>query len=176
MAIADKVGTMVAVALLGLVSMPAMAQQLYIYPTQGQGPEQQNRDRYECHSWAVQQTGFDPTTAQAAPQVASALPPAPEEPQGGLLRGGARGAAVGAIGGAIAGNAGKGAAIGAVTGGLFGGLRRHNQRRRQTQQQQYYQQQQAQARSQYQSGYAAQRNSYNRALAACLQARGYTVN
>jgi hypothetical protein len=24
-------------------------------------PEQQSADRYECHNWAKQQTGFDPT-------------------------------------------------------------------------------------------------------------------
>jgi hypothetical protein len=26
--------------------------------------EQQSRDRYECHRWAVSQTGFDPTQSQ----------------------------------------------------------------------------------------------------------------
>ena len=155
---------------------PAAAQQMFIYPTQGQSQEQQNRDRYECHTWAVQQTGFDPATAQAPPAVASAPPPPAEAPQGGLLRGGARGAAVGAVGGAIAGNAGKGAAIGAASGALIGGFRRHDQRRRQEEQQRAYQQQQAQAQAQQQSGYGAQRDAYNRALAACLQGRGYTVN
>ncbi|WP_201768384.1 hypothetical protein [Stutzerimonas azotifigens] len=33
------------------------------YPAQGQSVEQQGRDRYECHSWAVGQSGFDPATA-----------------------------------------------------------------------------------------------------------------
>ncbi len=37
------------VALVGLVFAPAVAQQMYIYPTQNQSPDQQNRDRYECH-------------------------------------------------------------------------------------------------------------------------------
>ena len=33
---------------------------LYIYPAQGQSEQQQSDDRYECHSWAVQETGYDP--------------------------------------------------------------------------------------------------------------------
>lgn len=37
------------------------------YPAAGQRPEQLDRDRYECHRWAVQQTGFDPATASYAP-------------------------------------------------------------------------------------------------------------
>jgi hypothetical protein len=34
---------------------------LFIYPQQGQSPDQQATDRYECHKWASSQTGFDPT-------------------------------------------------------------------------------------------------------------------
>jgi hypothetical protein len=37
------------------------AEDFYIYPRNGQSPEQQSADRYECHSWAKSQTGFDPT-------------------------------------------------------------------------------------------------------------------
>jgi hypothetical protein len=37
--------------------------QLFIYPRQGQSPQQQNNDRYECHYWAVNQTGYDPNFA-----------------------------------------------------------------------------------------------------------------
>ena len=40
---------------------PAAAADLYVYPNAGQGTEQQSTDRYECHRWAVDQTGFDPT-------------------------------------------------------------------------------------------------------------------
>lgn len=36
-------------------------EQLYVYPKRGQDTETQSLDRYECHRWAVQQTGFDPT-------------------------------------------------------------------------------------------------------------------
>ena len=34
---------------------------LYAYPKDGQSTEQQQRDRSECHQWAVGQTGFDPS-------------------------------------------------------------------------------------------------------------------
>ncbi len=37
--------------------------QLFIYPKNGQSSEQQAQDRYECHRWAVEQSGFDPTVA-----------------------------------------------------------------------------------------------------------------
>ena len=159
----------------------AWAQGLIIYPSKGQSQQQQSRDRYECHTWAVQQTGFDPTNPQMAQSsfVAAAPPPQAEAPQGGILRGGARGAVIGVVGGAIAGNAGKGAAIGAATGALFGGFRRRDQRRRQQlAQQQYQQQQQQQQQALQQQTQAAnqRRNGYDRAMTACLTGRGYTVN
>lgn len=34
---------------------------VYVYPKNGQNESQQSTDRYECHAWAVQQSGFDPT-------------------------------------------------------------------------------------------------------------------
>jgi len=40
---------------------PATNQDLFIYPKNGQSEEQQSKDRYECHSWAASQSGFDPT-------------------------------------------------------------------------------------------------------------------
>jgi hypothetical protein len=33
----------------------------FIYPKNGQSEQQQATDRYECHRWAADQTGFDPT-------------------------------------------------------------------------------------------------------------------
>lgn len=43
-------------------STPAAATtDLFIYPKNGQPEQQQATDRYECHAWAKQQTGFDPT-------------------------------------------------------------------------------------------------------------------
>ena len=136
----------------------AVHAQGYVYPAQNQSSQQQRQDEYECHAWAVQQTGVDPTRPMTF------YPESTSEPTARPLRGAAGGAALGAMGGAIAGNAGKGAAIGATIGFIGGGIRRHEQRRRQ-------QQQQAAAQAQQQ----ALVNEYNRARAACLQGRGYTI-
>jgi len=146
------------------IAAPVWAQS-YVYPDRGQSPQQQEFDRGQCYSWAVQQSGFDP----ANPQVAmSAPPPQNQAPQGGMVRGAAGGAALGAVGGAIGGNAGKGAAIGAGVGALFGGVRRMHQMEEEQQAQQNYQWQQQAAMSQG-------RSNYERAFRACMTGRGYTV-
>ena len=46
---------------------------VFIYPKNGQSEDQQSTDRYECHSWASGQSGFDPTKAGGgvAPQDAN---------------------------------------------------------------------------------------------------------
>ncbi len=36
-------------------------ERVFVYPRKGQGEEQLAKDRYECHLWAVNQTGYDPT-------------------------------------------------------------------------------------------------------------------
>jgi hypothetical protein len=40
---------------------PPASDQLFIYPKSGQSPQQQDTDRFECHRWAVSNSGFDPT-------------------------------------------------------------------------------------------------------------------
>ncbi len=144
----------------------ALAQGLIIYPAKGQSQEQMEKDKFECYSWAKQQTGFDPMIASNAPQ------PPPDQSQGsvagGAVKGAAGGALLGAGVGAIAGNAGKGAAIGAVSGGAFGGLRSHRQKK----EMEKAQQQQA---SQQATQYNQRQSEYNRAYSACLEAKGYTV-
>jgi hypothetical protein len=40
---------------------PAAEEDMFIYPQNGQSPDQQASDKYECHKWATAQTGFDPT-------------------------------------------------------------------------------------------------------------------
>ena len=155
--------------LIGLLSNTAAAQapQLYVYPLKQQSSEQQDRDRYECHSWATRQTGFDPS--RAYPSNPTYLDPQPYRPsQPHVLRGAGRGAALGAVGGAITGDAGRGAAAGAAMGGLAGGFRRRDERRQQAAQQQA---QQANAAS----AAASQHMDYTRAMAACLEGRGYSV-
>jgi Glycine zipper len=141
-----------------------LAQDLVIYPAKGQSQEQLDKDKYECYSWAKQQSGFDPMQQPKATEP----PPQQQAQQGGVVRGGARGAAIGAVGGAIAGDTGKGAGIGAATGALAGGMRRRDQQRQQQQAEQQWAQQQA-------ATYTKNRDGYNRAYGACLEGRGYTV-
>src|SRR5499427_5340519 len=149
--------TTILIALTAVAIVSAAQAEVFVYPKQGQSQDAFQKDQYECHNWAQQQTGFNP----AAPPQAAAPPPA----QGGVVRGGARGAAVGAVGGAIAGDAGKGAAVGAAVGGTATVMRNNRANREQEAEQAQYQQAQAQNMS-----------TFNRAQATCLQARGYSVN
>jgi hypothetical protein len=134
---------------------------MFIYPAKGQSQAQQDKDRYECHSWAVQQTGFDPSRPQAmsAPAQQQYQPSQPH-----VLKGAGRGAALGAVGGAITGDAGKGAAAGAAMGGVVGGFRRRDERLRQ-----------ADVRADTASMSNPARDAYMRAMSACLEGRNYTV-
>ncbi len=134
------------------------AQEPIIYPAKGQSNEQMEKDKYECYSWAKQQTGFDPMQAQQAP------PPTGGGSGGQVIKGAAVGAAGGAAIGAIAGNAGKGAAIGAVSGTMIGGIRKNANQKKQ-----------AEAQQQQAAAVAAGRSAYSRAFGACLEGRGYTV-
>ena len=43
----------------------AEAKDVFVYPTHGQSAEQTSKDRYECYLWAVDQTGFDPSSGEA---------------------------------------------------------------------------------------------------------------
>jgi len=46
---------------------PPPAEQMFVYPRLGQSEKQQADDRYDCHRWAVSQTGFDPTQPPGSP-------------------------------------------------------------------------------------------------------------
>ncbi len=166
-----------AMLLLAGYTTGALAQeQLYAYPNAGQSATQQQKDQAECRSWAIGQSGFNPSSA---PPPSAYVPPPPETGVfgrgqvggGGLLRDAGKGAAGGAIGGAIAGDAGKGAAIGAVSGMFLGGIRRAGR----AQEQQQWDQQQAMVLQQQQQQQAALQREYNRAFAACMHARKYVV-
>jgi hypothetical protein len=135
-----------------------MAQDLMIFPNNNQSQAQQDQDNGECNRWAKNQSGFDPAASAGAP------PSSGQAKKGGVGRGAMRGAAGGAVVGAITGNAGKGAAIGAAGGGMVGGMRRNDQRR-----------DQQSADQQWANQQRAGRDSYNRALSACLEGKGYTV-
>jgi len=43
---------------------------IFVYPRNGQSEEQTAQDRFECHQWAVNQTGFDPTLGQSQASTA----------------------------------------------------------------------------------------------------------
>src|SRR5271170_2573056 len=101
------------------VAVPAPPpQRIFVYPANGQTPEQTDRDRYECHVWAVQQTGVDPSRADASPYERVVVQPA--APSGAGTVAGAIGGAI--IGSIIAGprNAGAGLVLGGATGAIIG--------------------------------------------------------
>ena len=129
--------------------MPA----LEVQGQRGQSQEQTRRDRYECHNWAVAQTGQapSPVPAAAAPQ------------SGELKRARIDRAIVGAaIGGALGGLFGDyhepnesvlaGAAAGAAIGAATAGVKRK------------------------QPEAPEGPSDYLRALTACLEGRGYSVS
>jgi hypothetical protein len=46
-----------------LSAAPRSDSKAYVYPARAQTAQQQATDEYDCHAWAVSQTGFDPTAA-----------------------------------------------------------------------------------------------------------------
>jgi hypothetical protein len=131
-----------------------------IYPAKGQSQQKQEKDKYECYTWAKGQTGFDPMQAGSTPPP----PPPPQGPTGERVKGAARGAAVGAVAGGISGDAGKGAAAGAAAGTMIGGMKKRDKEKAAAQNQQ-----------QQNAALSSKQTEYNRAFAACMEGRGYTV-
>jgi|SRR5882672_2684702 len=136
-------------------SLTCVQAQQYVYPAKGQSPDQQKKDENECHGWAVQQSGYDAAKSGQQAAAPAAAAPAPGS--------GARGAARGAVGGAIIGEVADGdRSNAAAAGAVIGASRaRRESRAQQTQAQQQQQ--------------AAGPEAYQRARAACLQGRGYSV-
>ena len=157
-------------SLLTISAGQALGQDLIIYPAKGQSQKQMDKDKFDCYSWAKQQSWFDPMQTSPPAQVPPSQPP-PGSAAGSVVRGGAGGAALGAAVGGIAGGwsgAGKGAAIGALTGGVFGGLRSQARSYQSAQTQQ-------QVAAQQSAQYRQKRDAYNRASSVCLEAKGYKV-
>ena len=140
-----------ALAAVSLTAVSAVSAQQYVYPAKGQSPQKQKSDEGQCHTWAVQQSKYDPTNP---PQQAAAPPTTATGTTPGA---GVRGAARGAVVGGIVGDAGAGAAAGAVA--ARGQSRRQNAAQGQA------------ATQQDQAGMA----SYQKARGVCLEGRGYTV-
>ncbi len=142
---------------------------VYAYPTQGQTPEQTDRDRYDCHEWAVKQSNFDPSAPGTPPHdrvvVAAGPPPGTNTAIGAIA-----GAILGAV---IAGprDSGFGAVAGGITGAAIGSTGDAANADAQRQQIQA-----ARAQDARQSAVLDQRASdYRRAVSACLEGRGYSV-
>ena len=149
---------------------PPPSTEIYFYPTKGQSATQQERDRYECYLWAKKQTGFDPSAPGLAPhQRVRVIPTAPPG------RDTAAGAVTGAVIGAVVsppGRSAEGAAVGAVAGAVIGAASDTARQEQVERVQQRYDQQQAQRMARIEQ----QANSYRRAMAACLEGRGYSAN
>lgn len=140
-------------------------QRVFVYPAQGQSPDQTERDRYECHLWAVQQTGVDPSRADASAYERVIVQPS--SPPGSNAVGGA---IIGAIIGSIIGgpeHAGAGLVLGGATGAIAGSAADSNAQQQARQTQQQINQSAAEGHS--------RADAYRRAIGACLQGRGYTV-
>ena len=133
---------------------------LFVYPAKGQAPGQQQKDEGECYRWAQQQSGIDPMAPAAAPAAQ-----AESGPDGSAVKGAARGAVAGTAIGAIAGDTGKGAAIGATAGAMRG----RRQAKAQKKEAAADAQQEAKAQDQQTKG------TFNKAMSACLEGRGYSV-
>jgi hypothetical protein len=145
---------------------PPPISQVYAYPLHGQTPEQQDRDHYECSTWATQQTGFDPSAPGVPPhdrvQVVSAGPPPGTN------------TAIGAVAGAIIGaaiaprwQAAPAALAGAVVGSAIGSTA--DAANAQSTRTVVVADRRAAAAQEQQA------MSYRRAISACLDARGYSV-
>lgn len=130
-----------------------------IYPARDQSPKQQDMDKYACHDWARGQSGFDPTQHAGSSQATA--PGSSPQPGATMASGALGGAAIGEL---ASGDAGRGAAAGALGAAAL-------ERARQRQAAQAKQQR----ASQQQAAQAEQRALYDRAFAACMESRGYTL-
>jgi len=164
--------TLVFLSQAGLV----VAQQPIIYPGKGQSEQQMEKDKFECYSWAKKQTNYDPMNP---PKLKDLEAKARQQAQGqqqaqtessavgrGVSSGIVRGAIIGEV---VSDDPGKGAAIGGFVGGIRGAQRAEQQKSAQAQAQEQAIKQSAQTELN------SMRNTYNRAHAACLEGRGYTV-
>ena len=141
------------------------AQEVIIFPAQGQSDEQMEQDKFACYTWAKKESNFDP---MALPTV-SAPPPKQKETKASAGRGALGGALLGAgVGKVTGGSARKGAVVGGVGGAVVGGSRKAaTEEENKKANQQWANEQGAE--------YMQQRNHYNRAFAACMEGKGYTV-
>jgi hypothetical protein len=149
-------------ALLLAASLPAVAAEdlraLEVRAERGQSLEQTRRDRYECHNWAVEQTGETPV---AAPSEQGESRARDRELRRERVDRALAGAAIGGIVGSILGHghrrhAGDRVLVGAAAGAAIGAATAVGGRRA--------------------AAEPAEPSDYLRALTACLEGRGYSVS
>lgn len=150
-------------------SPTASLTQVFFYPKTGQTAEQQSRDHYECYTWAMKQTGFDPSQSSIPPERRVKVVPMPPPGHDTAVL-----AIAGAVLGALIGgprHAGAGALIGAGSGAVVGAVSDA------TRQQQAQQLEEAYGnRNQVlDAQYVGKARDFRRAMAACLEGRGYSV-
>lgn len=159
-----------------LLALPTWAQDIYVYPARGQSDSQLAQERFECHRWAVQQSGFDPTQlAQTAEPRTIRVPVATNAAAGATGKGTLAGAMAGAVIGAHDSSAGQGAVIGAVVGTLAGAIIEDQGQLEARRQAEASARQQADQLSRTQAERGLRQANYRRALSACLEGKGYTV-
>lgn len=141
---------------------------VYFYPSRGQSPQQQDRDKYECNTWAVRQSGFDPSAPNVPPHLRVVVSSAGPPPGAGVAAGAVTGAVLGA---AVSPpwHAGPGAIIGALAGAAIGGIAEN------TAAEQRREQMVASANSAQAALLEERARNYRRAMSACLEGRGYSV-
>lgn len=148
---------------------PPPSPDVFFYPKQGQSAAQQSRDRYECYLWAHKQTGFDPSAIRPATRASVrvvAVPGPGHDTAVGTMTGAVLGAAV-----SRPRDAGAGAIIGAVAGAVIGAASDQSRQHAANAEQARLDEMQARRAAQSDS----QLQSYRRAMKACLEGRGYTV-
>jgi len=143
--------------------------QVYFYPKEGQLKEQQSRDHYECYYWAVQQTGFDPSQSSIPPERRVKVVPMPPPGHDTAILAIA-GAVLGAL---IAGprHAGAGALIGAGSGVVAGAVSDSTRQQYAQQMEEAY----ANRDRALDVRYEEKVRDFRRAMSACLEGRGYSV-
>jgi hypothetical protein len=143
--------------------------QVYFYPKAGQSTEQQSRDHYECYNWAMKQTGFDPSQSSIPPEQRVRVVPMPPPGHDTAVLA-ITGAVLGAL---IAGprHAGVGALIGAGSGAVAGAVSDSSRQQTARQLEEAYSNRDRAIDAQYEE----RAFNFRRAMSACLEGRGYTV-
>jgi len=149
-----------------------------IYPASGQSDEELGQDRFECHLWAVEQSGFDPSNPPPEPPAGAIKVPVGENPNEGAA---AKGTIAGAVVGGVIGSerhdmrTPEGAIIGAVIGSVIGSAIEEKGETEARQQARQEARDAAAQRASERDELTLPREDYQRAIAVCLEGRGYVV-